>query len=136
MLPPRSGPRRPRAGFGALTAANATALASELAAQGKVNPSGSGTWDVSVSPTFAQLAPLAGLESAMPGMGAASPALSQQQLLDYGFLSKGQEQVTRAIETRKAFASGGGGEEVTSAGVTGVGNASSQGTKFQQQTGG
>ena len=130
------GTQAAQSGFGTLTSANATGLASELAAQGKVNPSGSGTWDVDIGTQLGTLAPLAKLQQAMPGMGAAAPAVTQQELLDYGFLSKGQQNVQAAVETRKAFAGGGGGEDVTGEGVVGVGNASAQGNKQQSQSGG
>lgn len=130
------GTQAAQSGFGTLTSANATGLASELAAQGKVNPSGSGTWDVDIGTQLGTLAPLAKLQQAMPGMGAAAPAVTQKELLDYGFLSKGQQNVQAAVETRKAFAGGGGGEDVTGAGVVGVGNASAQGNKQQSQSGG
>lgn len=126
------GTQAAQSGFGALTASNATALSQELAAQGKVGQT-SGKWDVDVGSTFSTLAPLAKLENAMPGMGAAAPALTQQQLLNYGFLSKGQQNVQTAVETRKAFAGGGGGEDVTGAGVVGTGSASDAGIKQQTE---
>lgn len=129
------GTQAAQSGFGVLTKANADALTATLSSQGKVNPSGSGTWDVDIGTQLGTLAPLAKLEQAMPGMGAAAPALTQQQLLDYGFLSKGQQNVQQAVETRKAFAGGGGGEDVTAAGVTGVGNASDAGNKQQGASG-
>ena len=127
------GTQAQQSGFGQLSASAATQLSSELSAQGKVNPSGSGQWDVDVGSTFATLAPLAPLENAMPGMGAGAPPVSQNQLLSYGFLSKGQQQVNAAVETRKAFASGGGGEDVAATGVVGTGNASDAGNKQQNE---
>ena len=87
-----------------LTAKNATDLSANLAAQGKVGGA-TGTWNVDVGSTFATLAPLAQLEQQLPGMGCqAASTLTQAQLLNYGFLSKGQQNVQEVrLETRKAF---------------------------------
>ena len=128
------GTQAAQSGFGQLNATQAQQLTSELAAKGQINPSGSGTWDVNVGSTFAQLAPLAQLEQQMPGMGASAPAVSQNDLLGYGFLSRGQATVQNALETRRAFASGGGGEDVGSQGVIGAGNAPSEGNKQAGQS--
>ena len=128
------GTQAAQSGFGILTAANANSLTQTLSSQGKINPSGSGTWDVDIGTQLGTLAPLAKLEQTMPGMGAAAPTVTQKELLDYGFLSKGQQNVQSAVETRKAFAGGGGGEDVTSAGVVGVGSASDAGNKQQGQS--
>jgi hypothetical protein len=121
------GTQAQQSGFGALSASAATQLTKELAAQGKVNPSGSGTWDVDVGSTFATLAPLAALESAMPGMGRGATPITQNQLLSYGFLDKGQAEVQKAVETRKAFATGGGGADISARGIVGAGGAAAEG---------
>lgn len=128
------GTQAQQSGFGTLSVTTAGQLSSELQAQGKVQPggAGSGTWNVDVSSQFATLAPLAALENPMPGMGKGAAPVTQNQLLSYGFLNKGQEQVQNALETRKAFASGGGGEDISSTGVVGTGGASDQGIKQTQ----
>ena len=69
----------------------------------------------------------------MPGMGAGAQPVTQNQLLAYGFLSKGQQQVQSALETRKAFATGGGGEDISATGVVGAGGASAEGSVNTRQ---
>ena len=114
-------------GFGQLTKANAEFLTQNLSAQGKVGTSlTTGKWTVDVGPQFATLAPLAALQTPMLGQTGQANA-TQKQLLEYGFLSKGQPQVEAAVGVRKQAFQGGGGPTVTARGAVGAGYASTEG---------
>jgi hypothetical protein len=79
--------------------------------------------------TFRTLAKLTPLETTLPGTASPNAAMSQQDLVNYGFFGANQQELENVQSNRKAPFSGGGGYAATAKGIVGAGGASQEGTQ-------
>lgn len=77
--------------------------------------------------TFKTLSKLTPLENQLPGVAPANGAISQGDLVNYGFFGANAQEVENVQATRQAPFKGGGGYAQSSKGVVGAGGASTEG---------
>lgn len=122
------GAQSQESGFGSLSASDATDLATLLNTQGKVGPTLGGSWNTDQSSTFAKLSKLTPLENALPGQSQGpNGAMSQEDLLRYGFAGANTQELQNVENTRMAPFRGGGGYGQTAKGAVSAGYASVEG---------
>lgn len=86
-----------------------------------------GVSQASAADTFQSLAKLLPLTESLPGTGTEKTALSQNDLLNYGFFGTNATELLHVEQTRTAPFQGGGGYVMGSKGVLGAGYGTSQG---------